>query len=328
MRGKIVFFRRILTFASDGLSQVYEAMQIASGPNGFVEQAVPALQAEGFAGGLAPRHWVVRQDTARLSHLLVTASRSGTAILRGTTVTFDSPAVLWLPAAVEVDLQVQAGTQGYFIAVSEDLLTRTVAGSAEALHLRRTIDRLVMLSGPQIDGAFDAVVNSCEMLVRELRTPGRGSMTMISSHVLQLCLHLWRSVISDESSDETALRGEGPRLVGNFLQMVELHYRDGWPIARYAASLGVTDDKLHAHCKREKGRSPRAIVHERLIHEARTRLQQLDLPVEQIGYGLGFRDPGYFSRFFRKHQLMSPGAYRRRVRMEQAKQGPFYAAWP
>ena len=144
------------------------------------------------------------------------------------------------------------------------------------------------------------------MLVRELRAPGRGSMTMISSHVLQLCLHLWRSVVSDESGSEDALRGDGPRLVGNFLQLVELHYRDGWPVSRYAAALGVTEDKLHAHCKREKARSPRAIVHERLIHEACTRLQQLDLPVEQIGYGLGFRDPGYFSRFFRKHPAIPP----------------------
>ena len=133
---------------------------------------------------------------------------------------------------------------------------------------------------------------------------------------------------SDESGSEDTLRGDGPRLVGNFLQLVELHYRDSWPISRYAAALGVTEDRLHAHCKREKTRSPRAIVHERLIHEACTRLQQLDLPVEQIGYGLGFRDSGYFSRFFQKHQGIPPGAYRRRARAEQAKRGPFYAAWP
>jgi AraC-like DNA-binding protein len=299
-----------------------------SGLTSFVDAALSGLQAEEFRGGLAPRNWVIRQGLARRSHLLVIANRSGTALLRGTSVTFDGPAVLWLPGEIEGDLQAEAGARGYLLAISEDLLTRTVAGSAEALHLRRTIDRMSMLSGPQIEGAFGAIANSCDMLVRELRTPGRGSMTMISSHVLQLSLHLWRSMSSDESGSEAAQRGDGPRLVGNFLQMVELHYRDGWPISRYAAALGVTEDKLHAHCKREKARSPRAIIHERLIHEACTRLQQLDLPVEQIGYGLGFRDPGYFNRFFRKHRGNSPGAYRRRARLEQAKRGPFYAAWP
>ena len=58
-----------------------------------------------------------------------------------------------------------------------------------------------------------------------------------------------------------AARGGGPALVGNFLQMVELHYRDGWPVARYADALGVTSDKLHAHCQREKNCGPRAIIH-------------------------------------------------------------------
>ncbi len=303
-------------------------MQLTSGPAGFIEKPEPALHAEAFSGGLGPRHWIIRQDLVRRAHLLVIGARSGTAALRGTAVAFEAPALLWLPGNVEADLQVQAGATGYLVSISEDFLTRIAAGSAEALHLRRTIDRFVMLSGDQIDDAFEAVAGSCATLVRELHAPGRGSMTMVSSHVLQLCLHLWRSVSPDESPDEAIQRGDGPRLVGNFLQMVELHYRDGWPIARYAAALGVTDDKLHAHCKREKARNPRAIVHERLIQEACTRLHQLDLPVEQIGYGLGFRDPGYFSRFFRKHQGISPGAYRRRVRIEHAKRGPFYAAWP
>lgn len=327
IRAKIVLFLRTPPVASNGLSQV-DGMMPAFRQAGYVEQAGSALHAEGFSGGLAPRHWVIQQDDNKRAHLLVIETRSGSAVLRGTVVTFAAPAALWLPGEAEGGLSVEAGAQGYFVALSEDLLTRTVAGSPEALHLRRTTDRLVMLSGAQIDGALGAITNACAMLVRELRVPQRGSMTMIASHVLQLCLHLWRSAAPDESGSEDALRGDGPRLVGNFLQMVELHYRDGWPISRYAAALGVTEDRLHAHCKREKARSPRAIVHERLIHEACTRLQQLDLPVEQIGYGLGFRDPAYFNRFFRKHRGDSPGVYRRRARLEQAKQGPSYAAWP
>jgi AraC family transcriptional regulator, transcriptional activator of pobA len=303
-------------------------MQLGSGLEGFAQKPVVALHAERFSSGLAPASWIIRQRGSRRSHLLVIETRRGTAALRGTTVAFEAPALLWLPADLEGDLQVEAGAQGYLIAVSEDFLTKTVAGSAEALHLRRTIDRLVLLTAGQVEEAFNAVANCCDTLVRELHFPGRGTTTMMSSHVLLLCLHLWRSVISGESSDEAAQRGDGPRLVGNFRQMVELHYRDGWPIARYAAALGVTDDKLHAHCKREKGISPRAIVHARLIQEACTRLQQLDLPVEQIGYGLGFRDPGYFNRFFRKHQGASPGAYRRRARLDQVRRGASYAAWP
>jgi AraC family transcriptional regulator, transcriptional activator of pobA len=37
------------------------------------------------------------------------------------------------------------------------------------------------------------------------------------------------------------------------------------------------------------------LIHDRLVREACVLLQQLDLPVEQIGYGLSFRDAAYFT---------------------------------
>lgn len=296
--------------------------------SGFNERPALPLTAEAFSGGLAPRDWNVRPEPARRGHLLAIAARRGTAALRSTTLSFDGPALLWLPGDVGGHVRVEAGARGYMVSIAEDLLTRTVAGSAEALHLRRTIDRFAILDGTQTAAAFGVIAASCDALVRELQMPGRGSATMMASHVLLLCLHLWRLSAPDESAGEAAQRGDGPRLVGNFLQMVELHYRDGWPITRYATSLGITDDRLHAHCKRENGRSPRGIIHGRLIQEACARLLQLDLPVEQIGYGLGFRDPAYFNRFFRKHKGCSPGAFRRRTRLDHAKRGPSYAAWP
>ncbi len=287
-----------------------------------------ALHVERFMPGLSPRNWSLRQQGSRPSHLLVLEGRRGTATMRDTAIAFQSPALLWLPCDYDSSLQIEAGAQGYLVTVTDDLLTQTIAGSAEALHLRRTIDRLVLLEGAKTSEGFAAIAASCSMQASELATPGRGSASMLSAHVLLMCLHLWRSLIAEEPVDDIALRGDGPRLVGNFLQMVELHYRDGWPIARYAAALGVTDDKLHAHCKRETGVSPRAVVHQRLIREACTRLRQLDLPVEQIAYGLGFHDPGYFNRFFRKHQNESPGTYRRRARLSPGRHGPSYAAWP
>jgi AraC family transcriptional regulator, transcriptional activator of pobA len=287
-----------------------------------------ALHVERFTSGLAPRNWSIRQTRHRQAYLLVMESRRGTATMRDSVIEFGAPALLWLPCGYEGTLQVEAGAQGYLLAVTDDLLTQTIAGSAEALHLRRTVDRLVLLEDAKASQGFAAITASCGMLASELTTPGRGSATLLSAHLLLLCLHLWRAVIAEEPVDDVSRRGDGPRLVGNFLQMVELHYRDGWPIARYAAALGVTDDRLHAHCKRERGISPRAVVHQRLIHEACTRLRQLDLPVEQIAYGLGFRDPGYFNRFFRKYQNESPGTYRRRARLSPGRHGPSYAAWP
>lgn len=287
-----------------------------------------AVRAEGFLAALAPRTWVIRQKDGRRAHLLLLQSDRASVTWQGTQVAIEAPTLLWLPGNLDATIEASAGARGLLLSVEDDLLIKIVAGSAEARDLRRTTDRVTLISGDVLAPQADAISESCRAIAAELRSPAHGSASMISSHLLLLCLHLWRLGASHDDPQESGVRGGGAALIGNFLQMVELHYRDSWSVARYATALGVTSDKLHAHCQREKGSGPRAIIHERLVREARTRLEQLDLPVEQIGYGLGFRDPAYFNRFFRKYCGASPGVYRRRARLENARSGPSYAAWP
>jgi AraC family transcriptional activator of pobA len=302
-------------------------MSASPGLNGLPVGVALAVRAEAFSADLAARSWVIRQKSGRRAHLLLLQSDRGQASWHGTSVALQAPALLWLPGSIDATVEAGPGADGFLLSVDDDFLIKIVAGHAEALHLRRTTERVALISGEALPPALDTIVQSCREIVAELRTPGFGGATLISSHLLLLCLQLCRLSAPQDDRDEAAARG-GPALVGNFLQMVELHYRDGWPVARYADALGVTSDRLHAHCQREKSCGPRAIIHERLVQEACTRLQQLDLPVEQIGYGLGFRDPAYFNRFFRKYRGASPGNYRRQIRLEHARNGPSYAAWP
>jgi len=303
-------------------------MEAPSGLHRLPVGVAQAVRAEAFSAALAARSWAIRQKSQRRAHLLLLQSDRGRASWQGTSIALDAPTLLWLPGGLDASVDVGPGADGFMLSIDDDFLIRIVAGHAEALHLRRTTERAALIAADALPPCREAIAASCRAIVAELRTPGFGAATLISSHLLLLCLQLWRLGAAHDAEDEVAARGGGPALVGNFLQMVELHYRDGWPIARYAAALGVTPDRLHAHCQREKGFGPRAIIHERLVREACTRLQQLDLPVEQIGYGLGFRDPAYFNRFFRKYRGASPGSYRRQVRLEQARNGPSYAAWP
>lgn len=297
--------------------------------SGLSAGVTQAVRAEAFVAALTQRTWAIRQQKdERRGHLLLLQSDRATISWQGTSVPLQAPALLWLPANIDATVAVSAGADGFLLSVHDDFLIKIVANSPEALELRRTTDRVSLISSEILAPHLVSVVESCRAVVSELRAPGFGGATLVSSHLLLLCLQVWRLGTSHEERREGIARSGGPALIGNFLQMVELHYRDGWPVARYAAALGVTSDKLHTHCQREKNCGPRALIHERLVREACTRLEQLDLPVEQIGYGLGFRDPAYFNRFFRKYRGASPGLYRRQVRLEHARRDPSYASWP
>ena len=61
-----------------------------------------------------------------------------------------------------------------------------------------------------------------------------------------------------------------------------------------------------------------ALLHARLGREAARRLVHIAAPVSKLAFELGFEDPAYFCRFFKRQTGLSPRAYR--VRAAQAQQ--------
>ena len=90
--------------------------------------------------------------------------------------------------------------------------------------------------------------------------------------------------------------------------------------------------RSHDLCRRELGKTPIQLVHERLLHEARLRLERSVLTVEQVAGSIGFRDVGHFSRFFKSKVGLPPAKYRetvaRFVRDGGAVPASTYADWP
>jgi AraC family transcriptional regulator, transcriptional activator of pobA len=66
--------------------------------------------------------------------------------------------------------------------------------------------------------------------------------------------------------------------------------------------------------ERGTGSTTKELVTDRVMVEAASLLRFSDLTAGQIAYRVGFSDPLYFSRAFKRHQGESPTAYRARVR--------------
>jgi AraC-like DNA-binding protein len=95
-----------------------------------------------------------------------------------------------------------------------------------------------------------------------------------------------------------------------FRQLVEDRYLEHWSIERYARELAVTQQTLNRVCRNFAGKSTLEIVQERMLLAARRHLIYTDASVEAIAYGLGYQDPAYFSRFFKRMAGMAPGQFR------------------
>lgn len=101
------------------------------------------------------------------------------------------------------------------------------------------------------------------------------------------------------------------RLVARYSDLLEREFRTGMNVADLAAALGVTPTHLTRCCKVTCGRPASALLHDRVLFEARRLLKETDMPVARIAESLGFASPAYFTRAFSNVTGASPTAFRR-----------------
>lgn len=83
-------------------------------------------------------------------------------------------------------------------------------------------------------------------------------------------------------------------------------------VAGCARALGLSPRHLTRLCRAATGGSAQALLDAAVLREACRLLAYTRLHVATIGHRLGFDDPSYFTRYFRRHTGLSPRAYRQR----------------
>ena len=104
------------------------------------------------------------------------------------------------------------------------------------------------------------------------------------------------------------------KLARQFHVEVETHVTEMRMLAQYAQALGVTPNHLSDVVRAQTGHAPGDIIRRRRVLEAKRLLSHSDLSVSEIGYTLGFEDPSYFGRFFRRYASETPAGFREKIR--------------
>lgn len=90
------------------------------------------------------------------------------------------------------------------------------------------------------------------------------------------------------------------------------HYDEPAPVAAMARVSGLAERSFKRRFQQATGMSPLEYVHTLRLEEAKQMLEAGDAPVETIAHEVGYEDPGFFSRLFRRHVALTPAQYRRR----------------
>lgn len=196
--------------------------------------------------------------------------------------------------------------RGAVVRIRDELLV----GGAEAITtgwlLAGTHERVV----PVPVDACGALTGVLRSLHAELERPqDRYSPDVQRSLVATLLLWLERWYDASRSERRVADDAE-VELHRRFVRRLEADFAAHHDAQHYADALAVPAPALRRTLVALTGRGTKEHVLERVMLEAQRLLRYTDATVGEIAWRVGFKDPLYFSRAFKRHAGVPPQAYR------------------
>lgn len=147
----------------------------------------------------------------------------------------------------------------------------------------------------------DKLKNITELIFDELLTPDDYSQDIVLN-LLHLFLLEARRIFDQQNQAAIEKPVETPdSTIIQFKLLIEKNYQTQKNVSSYAEMLNMNPSCLNEVTKRTTGITAGELIRNRVIDEIKKLLFSSSLSGKEIAFQLGFDDPAYFSRFFRKY---------------------------
>lgn len=229
--------------------------------------------------------------------------RSGRAELEveGQVNRIDRAALQVVPALCVHGFRFSDDVDGHVLTLAQPLVEQ-VAGLLDSQALLAPACFAAGESQPYLDTLFEAIS-------REYAQQQPGRELMLQSLISVLLVWIGRRSLEQHQSDAHQ-QDRGRLHLQEFTRLLEQHFREHLPIEHYAQRLGISAAHLNALCRRLAGQSALQMINQRLLLEAKRCLVYTAMTINQVSDSLGFSEPAYFSRFFKRGAGQPPKAFR------------------
>jgi transcriptional regulator GlxA family with amidase domain len=97
------------------------------------------------------------------------------------------------------------------------------------------------------------------------------------------------------------------------------HFSVANPIEQAARVSGIPERSFKRRFKSATGHAPIDYVQRLRVEEAKRRLERTRVPVDEIGWNVGYEDPAFFRRLFKRITGITAGAYRRKFHIPEVE---------
>lgn len=136
----------------------------------------------------------------------------------------------------------------------------------------------------------------------------------ICGQYILLILHLLCRCVAKNKKANVSEGNTGTAVLVRLKHLLEKNYASQHKPAFYADALNITPGYLNELAHKSFGKASGEVIQDRLLLESKRLLFYTDLSVNEIAYAVGFEDPAYFSRLFKKILKSTPSEYREAIR--------------
>ena len=261
-------------------------------------------------------HWEIEPHVHQgLYQILWLQGGSAEVVLDEWRASVSGPAAIVVPPGVVHGFVFAPETDGLVLTLSARFL---VEGDFQAVGdaFRALFSAPGILHFSSDDGEAQRLSVQLAELAAEFALPGSADAPVVQWLARAAVWRLARASAQGQREGSDAHPHQA--LFTRFLLLVEQHFLEHWPMERYASHLGLSTQRLNRLTRAGSGRSALELVHERLMREACRRLVYIAAPAASLALELGFEDPAYFSRFFKRRTGLSPQRWREAQRTPPA----------
>ena len=93
------------------------------------------------------------------------------------------------------------------------------------------------------------------------------------------------------------------------------HFTIASPVEEVVRQSGIAERSFKRRFTKATGYSPITYVQRLRVEDAKRRLERTDAPIDEISWNVGYEDPAFFRRLFKRITGITPGVYRRKFRL-------------
>jgi AraC family transcriptional activator of pobA len=218
------------------------------------------------------------------------------------------PSFITVPKNTDHGFEHISELNGWIISLSDSVLEHMIKREADVIE---AIDKF-QIGEVVPEAETEEVFNIMLKCIDEYNSAKLGRLLMLQYLVGQLVVLLSRL---PESLKHPTYRVDNSAIIyyRRFTQLVRESSSYKRTIEEYAAELKISSGHLSRICSSIAFKSPREIIMDFYITQAQLLISDVEKSIAEVCYTLGFEDPSYFSRVFKKKTGLTPNEFRKKI---------------